>query len=135
MNDEPKPPPPSEPQQIIDLVAGTKLSIRVITSRYCPHLRTEIHEDSRKLVCRDCEHELDPFDMLLGLARHEKSLDWAKAELKEVRAEIEDAKRDLKNLKSRVKRASIASGETDCDREMRKRPWLKGPRVTTSDRG
>lgn len=76
---------------------------------YCGHRRSELDEDSRRVYCRECGEELDPFTVLQKLAgepeRWHGYVERAKAEAKRAEAELADLKRQLRNAKARARRA------------------------------
>lgn len=126
MNDNPNPVPPKPvPAQVIDLIEGTRLSIRV-ENRHpcCPHNAITVNMKTRTVFCRDCENEIDPLEALVKLARGEQQLEWARDQRKEISAQIEELKRELVNLKAKERRLS-RKVECDCEKFVRKRPWLK----------
>lgn len=78
--------------------------------RWCAHWHTSLNETARRVYCRDCDAELDAFDVLLMLSQHweryESSRDDMKAQAKRAQAELEDLKRKVRNAKAQVRRAS-----------------------------
>lgn len=75
----------------------------------CRHWRTWIDGPQRRVTCRDCEAELDPYEVLEKLARAHASLI---ATARRYRAEIQTTSKSLaklerqeRNAKARVKRA------------------------------
>lgn len=77
--------------------------------RYCPHNRFEL-QAPRRVVCADCEEEVDAFAALQtiahGIERYTDARDRAKAEARRANDELEAVKRELRNAKARLRRAS-----------------------------
>lgn len=76
--------------------------------RYCHHPNITVVEDMRLIVCRDCQLWIEPFDFLMSWARN----DWAaervagqhREETKLLCKEKVELKREIRNLKGKVKR-------------------------------
>lgn len=68
--------------------------VRVIRrGDYCPHTHVTGDTDSRRVVCDDCEREVDPFDVLINLSQrwefHLRAADHAREEAAEAQAELQ----------------------------------------------
>lgn len=67
------------------------------------HRRAGVHEPTRRLVCRDCGAELDPFDFLAELARDRERIHGAIRRLKGRREWLEGRVADLERLERNAK--------------------------------
>lgn len=79
-------------------------------SGWCRHKPCTIDSDRRKITCNACEAQLDPFDVLLAVAR---DLDQYKAsramyekDAKRAFNRLEELKRQERNAKARLRRLS-----------------------------
>lgn len=76
--------------------------------RYCAHRQVEVNAHDRKLVCADCEADVDPFAFLDYLAhdleRYTRAVAQAKAAAEVALAELADVKRQLRNAKAQRRR-------------------------------
>ena len=77
---------------------------------FCAHLHAVTHPERRKVTCDDCGAELDPFDFLEKLAhgidRWTSARDMARREARQAQAELAEVKRELRNAKARLRRAT-----------------------------
>lgn len=75
---------------------------------WCQHKLTELNTESRRVFCRQCGREVDTFEAFLGFAREYEH--WLTArnhmqkEAERVRVELEDLKRQVRNLKAQKRR-------------------------------
>jgi hypothetical protein len=78
--------------------------------RFCRHHRFQLDATARRVYCGDCEGEIDAFDALKILAdmfeRVNGRYKHASAEAKRVEARLQELKRQERNAKARVRRAS-----------------------------
>jgi hypothetical protein len=85
--------------------------------RYCAHRNFLVDDKSRKVTCRKCEEEIDPFTALARLAdgvdRYRQARDAAKREARLVEARLEELKREEKNTKARVRKAKARERELE----------------------
>jgi hypothetical protein len=76
---------------------------------FCAHRHSELDGASRRVYCRDCGVEVDPFTVLEKLANDYESFrvarDRMKADAKRASQELEGVKRELRNAKARLRRA------------------------------
>lgn len=79
-------------------------------TRVCRHLRVKLDERTRKVLCAECDAERDPFDALLVLADNlDRYKHWRaryKRERTAAAAELEDLKRQVRNAKAQLRRAT-----------------------------
>jgi hypothetical protein len=90
-----------------------ELRIRRRHELKCQHRRTTVDEVTRSVECRDCGATLDATEILLEWAR-EWNKRWANAttllrERDRLKKEIEDLKRQRRNIKAQIARARIPS--------------------------
>ena len=93
---------------------GGRPSNKPITTQHdgdtpvCRHEYVAIHRNARRVVCRlkKCGIELDPFDVLLSLAHEWDNVTWAEYQRNQLAREIEDLKRQRRNLKAQIRRAT-----------------------------
>lgn len=82
---------------------------------FCPHKSTTLDTEARRLYCRSCGREVDPFDFLVKLAhdfeRHLEARDAAKRDADRAYRELEEVKRELGNAKARRRRARARTDE------------------------
>jgi hypothetical protein len=80
-----------------------------VKARACWHPRVELDGKARKVLCKECGVERDPFDALLVLAdKLERYKDWGtryKGEAKRAKEELDDLKRQVRNAKAQLRRA------------------------------
>lgn len=43
---------------------------------YCKHCQFVIHEAERKIICKECGEEIDPFTVVLEYANHQRDFIW-----------------------------------------------------------
>jgi hypothetical protein len=77
---------------------------------HCLHRLTRLDVDAHRVYCRDCDAEVDPFGVLVQLAgaveRWENARDRAHADAKHAAAELAEIKRQLRNAKAQLRRAT-----------------------------
>jgi hypothetical protein len=77
--------------------------------RDCRHVRSTIDFGNRRIRCRDCNAELDPYQVLDDLARARESqirtAQRYRAEIEHTRARLAKLEQQERNAKSRLKRA------------------------------
>lgn len=77
--------------------------------RYCGHRHSELDGASRRVYCRDCGVEVDPFTVLEQLAndyeRWRVARDRMKHDAERASQELAEVKRELRNAKQRLRRA------------------------------
>ncbi len=87
-----------------------ELHLRIQTrhEQKCKHVRQGIDEELRTVDCRDCGATLDPVQVLVHWARDwdnvERRLQRSKRETRQLSQEIEELKRQKKNLAAQVAR-------------------------------
>lgn len=75
---------------------------------YCGHGKASINEHLRKLTCRECSAQLDPFDFLLRLSRDTSR--WitarksAEVRAREASARLSELLRQERNVRARLAR-------------------------------
>ena len=94
---------------VIDLSRTTKLTPKRKTG-FCRCARVFVVEQTRMLECQDCGKVIDPFDFMMQEAKKQNShvyqISHLKHEKEKLIDEVEDLKRQRRNLKAQVKRAS-----------------------------
>ena len=71
----------------------------------CRHLGLAVVEEQRTLTCKACGAVVDPFDVVLGYARSERSWQQWEAEERKCRARLVDLKDEERRTKARLKHA------------------------------
>lgn len=83
-------------------------------SGICRHTSIIVDQDRRLLECKTCGRMIEPFDYLYGYATKQQNIVWglnnAQSELKRLKLEIDELKRQKRNLNSRVSRAKKRVG-------------------------
>lgn len=78
--------------------------------KFCGHLTFELDDHARRIYCGGCGVEVDPIDVLTKLARvpdkWRAQRDRAKREAERATAELADIKRQVRNAKAQLRRAS-----------------------------
>lgn len=76
---------------------------------YCGHRQVRLDRDARRVFCKACGREVDPFEVLNHLAwdheRYEQARAQVRRELAQAEQELADVKRELRNAKARRRRA------------------------------
>ena len=76
---------------------------------HCNHRRFNLNTESRRVYCRSCKQEIDPFTALLVFTNewtyYKDTLEREQAELKKTRERLDDLKRQERNAKARLTRA------------------------------
>lgn len=80
---------------VIDLISVRK--------RYCQHAHLKIDEYAESVECADCGAHLNPFHILLRLAKEQDRIRYTQEDLKRLKAEIKDAKEELERLKQSIR--------------------------------
>lgn len=88
---------------------GANLRVRERTLKDCKHLQTEVDPVLRTVKCSSCGDWLDPVQVLLGVAKGEKGLQNKTGKNSELVKNIGKLSDEERRLKSRLRRASIAS--------------------------
>jgi hypothetical protein len=113
-----KPPPaPAEPAPLV-LDPEKYAQIIPLTQRRsfgvdCHHqAEREVDHGARRIICKACGRDLDPFDVLQDIAvRWEQRHFWWKqlcADIKEAEARLVALKRDEANTRARIKRLGLS---------------------------
>lgn len=89
--------------------AGPPLcTLRKGSTTACRHRRVELDGQTRKVLCKECGAERDPFDALLTLAdKLEHYKDWGtryKREAKQAEERLTDLKRQVRNAQAQLRR-------------------------------
>lgn len=99
--------------EVVDLMDARRLSSPVRErprERFCRHERVELDGEARRVYCSDCKIEVDAFAALLNLSRHFVRWQTRYAQAARAAKQMEDQaaelKRELRNLKARVRRAA-----------------------------
>jgi len=86
---------------------GGELETKIRDKDYrCLHRQTVLDTEARTVTCRACRKSLDPFDLLLSLAREERWFDMWEREGKKLRARLAELRKEEQRVKARVKNAS-----------------------------
>jgi hypothetical protein len=76
--------------------------------RWCAHRSVRLEPTARRVYCRACEREVDPFTALEAFARdydrHTAAIEMLSREEQQRRAGVEELKRERANLQAQVKR-------------------------------
>lgn len=91
-----------------DLAGITTLKFRLSKPRKdapCFHHRVIVYDRDRKLECENCGADVDPFKFIADFARKQRWLQHCKEELASLRTEVDELKREEKNIKARIRRA------------------------------
>jgi len=87
-----------------------QIPLKPVRSKYtgCKHTHITVVEDKRHLVCQGCNRVLDPFDYLMDAANNQQRIIWniehGKHELEQLQNELDDLKRQKRNLKASIRR-------------------------------
>lgn len=85
-----------------------QLVVPAVDKPYCKHEQINIYQYHRKIYCKVCGCELDPFDWLLEMGNLEgrqfSTLRWLGWEIKRRKEEIEELETTIKRLKSQKRR-------------------------------
>lgn len=77
-------------------------------SRRCTHRTSRLDVNARRVYCRKCNVELDPFTVLDQFAReyehHREGVETVRRERKRLSAVVEELKREERNVRARIKR-------------------------------
>lgn len=104
VSDEPKILRPAfgDPKVLLDRTAGPKL---------CQHTHVSVQARARRVICRMCREQVDPFEVLVTLCCDwEWATHWAQ-QLDERAARVESLKAEESALKQKIKRAYRAIPE------------------------
>jgi hypothetical protein len=75
---------------------------------YCGHRRTRLESSSRRVFCRDCGREVDPYDVLAGIAHEvERWIGYrkeAERRAREAQERLDVLLREERNAKARARR-------------------------------
>lgn len=75
---------------------------------FCQHTHVLVDEKTRMLECDACGQVIDPYDFMWEWATRDRNLQWTRDALKKdiaiLRAEMEELKREERNIKSRLRR-------------------------------
>ena len=87
---------------------GPAMRIKSRHEQKCKHTRQTIDEELRTVGCRDCDEQLDPVQVLVHWARDwdnvDRTLRRNQRETRLLNQEIEELKRQKKNLAAQVAR-------------------------------
>lgn len=76
----------------------------------CWHRCPEVNAEQRTVTCPNCGASLDPLTVLVSLARNRESLIFKEKhqrnEINRLQARVEELKREERNVKARLERAS-----------------------------
>lgn len=89
---------------------------RASGTNWCNHKSVVVNDNSRVVCCSECDASLDPIQVLMSIANDERRLYHSYLDLKKIRNEIEDLKREEKLIKSRIRYAK-KKGVKHCDVE------------------
>jgi hypothetical protein len=85
-------------------------ALRIPRKRWCPHTRTRLDTDSRRVFCRACGDEVDAFTVLEGIAREGERLlvdrDHLRNQIAALEDHVEELQRMRRSLKGQIKRRS-----------------------------
>lgn len=88
---------------------------RLKRGKFCPHTQAEVDEYARIVTCAKCGAPLDPFGVVLNLAREENrfgvSIQRLRAEQKRLSDSVEDLKREERNTRARLRRLGRTEGK------------------------
>lgn len=92
---------------VIDLTRGANVLPKK-SKVFCRCIQVFVDEHTRALECQSCGKIIDPFDYMMGIAnKHQRAL-WSTEILRDEEAklqkEVDELKRQKRNLKSQVKR-------------------------------
>lgn len=75
------------------------------TERFCAHEYLTLRPRSETVICRVCDADIDPFDVLLRMARDWQCVTYRRQELDKLDAQIAELKREETNVKARLRSA------------------------------
>lgn len=79
---------------------------------FCAHRQIRLDNDAHRVFCRNCDVEVEPFQVLQDLAhdwsRWEDARGMAEREAKAARARLDDLLREERNAKARKRRRESA---------------------------
>lgn len=90
-----------DPRMVIDRTGGN----------FCQHYFVVLRHHSRTVICRQCKEAVDPFDMLVTIARRWETVTWEEKKLSELEASIAELKREESNIKGRLRNAHKGAPE------------------------
>lgn len=76
---------------------------------YCRHPHITIYRNTAVVECRDCKAWLDPVKVLEEYADNERALEYSRREVRRLREQLDELKREERNIKARIKRARGAA--------------------------
>jgi len=82
---------------------------------YCRHGQVLLDDVARKVYCASCNAELDPFTVLLRIARDEMKLQYERREIAKLQHKLTALKNDERNTKARLQRARRRLKEVESD--------------------
>jgi hypothetical protein len=100
--------------EIIDLRPGQpRLEVKQRVYSGCQHVAVLVDEVLRRVTCKTCDELLDPVEVLLEYAHHERRLACsttsAFTKRNVLRAEVEALKKERANLKAAIRRGKVES--------------------------
>lgn len=97
--------------EVIDFTAKAKETVMTPLKSYsrgCPHTKITLDEHRRQIECDDCGKVFEAFDYLLNWANGQQRIIWritaAKHESEQLTSQIEELKRQKRNLQVQVNR-------------------------------
>lgn len=95
--------------EVIKFRPGKSITPRRDRLNHCRHMQVIADEKTRSLICESCGTVIDPFEYLWAIACKDDRLDYRKTrlekEIKKLMPELEDLKRQERNIKARVRTA------------------------------
>ncbi|XDF79248.1 hypothetical protein AAFX60_019005 [Aliivibrio fischeri] len=107
---------------MVDIVDFTrkqqfKIGEKKVSDYQCAHSELTIDEKRRLIVCDNCGQHFDAFDYVMKIAEKEirirSNLRYLRGKTKQLSEEIEDKKRELRNIKAQVNRANKRSTQKE----------------------
>ncbi len=100
-------------EKIISFNVSPSYTFRVKEKTECIiHKQVEVDEDARRIFCKKCGVEIDPFSFILTLAYEERQYFWS---FEHLRRERDKLQQELDKLKNQVtyQRAKLKKHERD----------------------
>lgn len=86
-----------------------RATLRIDRKRWCPHTRTRLDAESRRVFCRGCGDEVDAFSVLVDIAREGDRLladrDHLRNQIAILEGKVADLKAEERRVKGRLRRA------------------------------
>jgi hypothetical protein len=94
-----------------------KMGDEKISNWRCAHSKSTIDELRRLIVCDNCGQHFEPFDYILKIAekdiRLRNDIKYLSEQGKQLHEEIQELKRERRNIKSQINRANKRSKQSD----------------------